>query len=135
MSFQCFPSLCKRPITRIIFFRFPLIVRTPIHELRQEKIPHVFEGVLLREEISARSDGCDGIQRQCLIVHNNALHGLVDDGKDLTIHHHLGKGPDAAAMQEPHPQQHIRHDNACHEGGQAVFNPGLPVRFLCAGGK
>ncbi len=82
-----------------------------------------------------RTNGSNRIERQGLIIHDNALHRLADDGENLAIHHHLSKRPDAASMQESHTQKHIRHDNACHERGQAVLNAGLPVWFFCTGGK
>ena len=46
------------------------------------------------------SHGRDRIQRQRFVIHHNALHRLVNDGEDLAVHHHLGIGPDAAAVQE-----------------------------------
>ena len=91
--------------------------------------------MFLRQEMTPRANGRNRIQSEGFLVHEDASHHLVNDGKDFAVQHHLGVGPDATAMQKTAAQQHIRHHDTGHESREAVFEAGLPVRFLSASGK
>ena len=71
------------------------------------QIAHVFAGMFLGEEIATGSNVGNYIQSEIFIIDDDALHYFVDDGEYFAIEHHLGIGPNAAAMQETGAEQHV----------------------------
>ena len=49
------PGFFQRPITPIVVFLFPGVIRPAIHELGHKNLTHVFEGVFLAQEVAARA--------------------------------------------------------------------------------
>ena len=111
----------------------PVVVRRAVPHVGAPDLLHVLARVLLGQVGAVGTDLLDHVERQRLVVDDDAAGDLLHDAVDLGLHDHVRVAQDLGAVEQPAAVHHVGAAHDAGEGAQRVVDGGLPVGLLGAG--